>query len=142
MSTIKQTRTEVLALLDSRFVQDIVVQGIPDINTVLRNKTTGKIIPYIAVQFGDLQNSTGKSFMGPRGHDYDLPIYVQCISPDPMEALDLQDKLVDAMLGVSFDWTGNMAKRPGGGMFPMTNSNSATEAYVSASSFGLPVQFE
>ena len=141
MSTIGATQEEILTLLDTQFVQPIVEQGIPDIYTVRRN-TSGKIDPYIAIQFGDLQNSTGKSFIGPRGHDYDMPIYIQCIAPDPKIARQLQNKLVNVMLGVSFDWSGNMAKRPGGGMFPMTNSNSATEAYVSASSFGLPVQFE
>lgn len=141
MSTIGATQEEILALLDTQFVQPIVEQGIPDIYTVRRNKT-GAIEPYIAIQFGDLQNATGKSFIGPRGHDYDMPIYVQCIAPDPKIARQLQNKLVNALLGISFDWSGNMAKRAGGGMFPMTNSNSATEAYVSASSFGLPVQFE
>jgi hypothetical protein len=141
VSTIGATQEEILSLLDSQFAQPIVEQGIPDIYTVRRNNS-GAIDPYIAIQFGDLQNSTGKSFIGPRGHDYDMPIYVQCIAPDPKIARQLQNKLVNVMLGVSFDWSGNMAKRPGGGMFPMTNSNSATEAYVSASSFGLPVQFE
>lgn len=141
MSTIGATQEEILALLDTEFVQPIIEQGIPDINTVKRNGV-GKIEPYIAIQFGDLQNSTGKSFIGPRGHDYDMPIYVQCIAPEPKIARQLQNKLVNVLLGISFDWSGNMAKRPGGGMFPMTNSNSATEAYVSASSFGLPVQFE
>lgn len=141
MSTIGATQEEILTLLDTQFVQPIVEQGIPDIYTVRRNNS-GAIEPYIAIQFGDLQNSTGKSFIGPRGHDYDMPIYAQCIAPDPKIARQLQNKLVNVLLGISFDWSGNMAKRPGGGMFPMTNSNSATEAYVSASSFGLPVQFE
>lgn len=141
MSTIGATQEEILTLLDVQFVQPIIEQGIPDIYTVRRNNS-GSIEPYIAIQFGDLQNSTGKSFIGPRGHDYDMPIYVQCIAPDPKIARQLQNKLVNVLLGISFDWSGNMAKRPGGGMFPMTNSNSATEAYVSASSFGLPVQFE
>lgn len=141
MSTIQETQESVLTLLRDELAQPVIEQGIPDIETVERN-TVGDIDPYFAVQFGDLQNSTGKSFMGPRGHDYDMPIYVQCIAPDPSTARKLQNKMVDVMLGVSFDWSGDMAKRPGGGMFPMTNSNSATEAYVTASSFGLPVQFD
>lgn len=141
MSTIQETQESVLTLLRDELAQPVIEQGIPDIETVERN-TVGDIDPYFAVQFGDLQNSTGKSFMGPRGHDYDMPIYVQCIAPDPSTARKLQNKMVDVMLGVSFDWSGDMAKRPGGGMFPMTNSNRATEAYVTASSFGLPVQFD
>lgn len=142
MSSIDQTQEEILALLDTSFVQNIVEQGIPDINTVIRNSITGKIDPYIAIQFGDLQNARGKSMVGPRGHDYALPIYLQCIAPDPKVARKLQNKLVDVLLGEGFPWSGSMEKRPGGGIFPMTNSNSATEAYVAASSFGLLVQFE
>lgn len=141
MPTLEQTQESILTLLDARFAQPVVEQGIPDIQTVRRN-SAGNIDPYIAIQFGELQNSTGKSFIGPRGHDYDMPIYVQCIAPEPGIARRLQNKLADVLLGVSFEWSGNMAKRPGGGMFPMTNSNGATEAYTSASSFGLPVQFE
>lgn len=141
MSTIEQTQDDILTLLDTRFAQPIVEQGIPDINTVRRN-TAGQIEPYIAIQFGDLQNATGKSMIGPRGHDYAMPIYVQCIAPEPKMARRLQNKLVDILLGEGFPWSGSMEKRAGGGMFPMTNSNSATEAYVAASSFGLLVQFE
>ncbi len=140
-STIGITQEEMLALLNAQFVQPIVEQGIPDINTVRRN-TAGDIDPYIAVQFGDLQQGASRSFVGPRGDDYVMPIYFQCIAPEAGIARGLQNKLVDILLGEGFPWSGSVRKRPGGAMFPMTNSNSATEAYTAPSSFGLLVQFE
>lgn len=141
MSTIEQTQDEILELMDTEFVQPVVEQGIVDIDTVKRN-LAGDVEPYIAIHFGMIQNGRGKSFVGPRGHDYILPIYVQAITPDPTLARRLQNKIVDVLLGEGFPWSGQIEQRPGGAIFPMTNSNSATEAYVSASSFGLLVQFE
>lgn len=140
-STIGITQAEMLALLDAEFVQPIVEQGIPDIDTVRRN-SVGEIEPYIAIQFGDLQQQGATSFVGPRGDDYVMPFYAQCIAPEVGVARGLQNKLVNVLLGEGFPWSGNVRKRPGGPMFPMTNSNSATEAYTAPSSFGLLVQFE
>lgn len=141
MPTISQTQEEILELLQNEFAQPIVEQGIPDISTVKRN-LAGEIDPYIAIQFGDLQQGRATSMVGPRGDDYILPIYVQCIAPEVGIARKLQNKILDVMLGAGFPWSGNVRKRPGGGMFTMTNSNSATEAYTFPASFGLTVQFE
>lgn len=142
MSTIGLTQEEMLSLIDAAFVQPVVEQGIPDINTVRRNTTTGKIEPYIAVQFGGLQQQGARSFVGPRGDDYVMPFYAQCIAPEAKTARQLQNKLMDVLLGAGFPWSGNVRQRSGGPLFPMTNSNSATEAYTAPSSFGLLVQFE
>lgn len=141
MPSISQTQEEILELLRDEFAQPIVEQGVPDISTVKRN-LAGDIDPYIAVQFGDLQQGRATSMVGPRGDDYILPIYVQCIAPEVGIARELQNKILDVMLGAGFPWSGNVRKRPGGGMFTMTNSNSATEAYTFPASFGLTVQFE
>lgn len=141
MPSISQTQEEILELLRDEFAQPIVEQGVPDISTVKRNGV-GDIDPYIAVQFGDLQQGRATSMVGPRGDDYILPIYVQCIAPEVGIARELQNKILDVMLGAGFPWSGNVRKRPGGGMFTMTNSNSATEAYTFPASFGLTVQFE
>lgn len=141
MQTISQTQTEILELLDTAFAQPIVEQGIPDIETVLRNPS-GQIDPYIAIQFGDLQQGRTYSFVGPRGDDYVMPLYFQCIAPKASIARGMYNKLMDVFLGEDFPWSGNVRKRAGGGMFTMTNSSSATEAYSFPASFGLLVQFE
>lgn len=141
MANISETQTEILALLGTAFAQPIVEQGVPDIETVRRNPS-GQIDPYIAIQFGDLQQGRTYSFVGPRGDDYVMPLYFQCIAPKAGIARDLYNKLLDVFLGEDFPWSGNVRKRAGGGMFTMTNSNSATEAYSFPASFGLLVQFE
>lgn len=142
MSNIDTIEHQILDYVKSKFVQPIIEQSIPDIQTVRRNASTGQIEPYIAIQLGDLQQGRGKSFAGPRGDDYILPIYFQAIAPTIEVARGLRNKLVDVFLGEDFPWTGNVRKRPGGGYFPMTNSNNATEAYAAPSSFGILVQFE
>lgn len=141
MANISETQTAILELLGTAFAQPIVEQGVPDIETVLRNPS-GQIDPYIAIQFGDLQQGRTYSFVGPRGDDYIMPLYFQCIAPKADIARGLYNKLMDVFLGEDFPWSGNVRKRAGGGMFTMTNSNSATEAYAAPASFGLLVQFE
>lgn len=140
-SKIEDIQQAILDYLDLQFAQPVVEQGVADANTVLRN-AAGAIDPYIAIQFGDLQQGVARSMIGPRGDDYILPMYFQCIAPTPALARKIQNKLLDVMLGAQFPWAGNVRKRPGGGMFSTTNSSAATEAYTMPSSFGLVVQFE
>lgn len=142
MSNLETIEEQILDYLRTVItVRPIIEQGIPDINTVRRNKA-GDIEPYYAIQLGDLQNGRAKSFAGPRGDDYIMPIYLQCIAPTIDIARKMRGEIMDVFLGESFPWTGNVRKRPGGGFFPMTNSNNATEAYSAPSSFGILIQFD
>lgn len=115
-------------------------QGIPDADTV--RKVDGKIEPYIALQFGDLQRRVnGETFAGVRTFDYELPIYVQVCAAEPRLVRQISNGVVlDKLLGFSTRWTGEVRKRPGGAMWPITNSTGATEAYVFPSSYALTVQ--
>lgn len=118
----------------------VAEQAIPDAETVV--KVGGKIEPYIALQFGDLQDRAGgRGFTGVRHNDYELPIYIQVVSADMSKARKIRDGAVlDMMLGFSQAWAGEVRKRPGGGMWPITNSNGATEAYLYPSSWAVTVQ--
>lgn len=121
--------------------QEVVEQAVPDVASVKRN-AAGKITPYIAVQFGDIQEGRGHNFAGPRHDDYQLPVYIQVIAADAKDARKGYNRVIDKMLGATFPWTGNIRKRPGGGMWAMTSSNGATEAYMFPASFTLLVQYE
>lgn len=140
-SNISSIQKAILAYLSDSFTQPVIEQGIPDAQTVRRNNL-GAIDPYIAIQFGDLQQGRNRSMAGTRGDDFILPMYFQCIAPTPEIARGIQNKVLDVLLGASFPWSGDVRKRPGGGMFTMTNSNGATECYAMPSSFGVVVQFE
>lgn len=140
-SNLESIQNGILAYLDDNLAQPVVEQGIPDAETVLRN-AAGNIDPYIAVQFGDIQQGRAHSMIGPRGDDYILPLYFQCVGPTPAIARGVQNRLLDLFLGAKFPWAGNVRKRPGGGMFSVTNSSASTEAYMMPSSFGIVVQFE
>lgn len=139
MFSVDDIQTRILAYLDDQFVQPVVDQAIPDIQTVRRNKQ-GQIEPYIAVQFGDLQDEGTRSMIGVRGDDFRMPIYIQVIAPTPKIARQISNKVVNVFLGETFPWAGTVRKRAGGGLWPIVNSNNATEAYMQPSSFGLVLE--
>lgn len=132
----------VLAHLRDEIPFEVVEHAIPDSETVLRDKTTGKIKPYIAVQFGDIIQQGSRSFNGPRGDDYTLPIYIQVIAPEPSDTRRGASKVTDVFLGEGFTWAGLVRKRLGGAMFPMEGTNAGTEAYIAPLSFGLLIQID
>lgn len=132
----------IIALLESAFAQPLVEQAVPDSKTVLRNESTGDIDPYIAYSFGDIQQGRAYSMVGPRGDDYDMPLYIQVVAPEAGIARRLGNKVRDVLLGEGFPWTGSIRKRPGGGMFPLVASTGATEAYIMPASFGVLIQFD
>ena len=53
----------------------------------------------------------------------------------------LWSRVLELLLGKQFSWTAEARKRPGGALFPITNTDNATEAFSFAASFGLPIQF-
>lgn len=129
-----------LARLESVLAQRVVEQAIPDTDTVLRITPGGMIEVYVAVQFGDLMEGQTHSAAGPIGDDYILPVYTQVVAPEPAIARKTANRVVGAVLGESFEWTGSIRKRLGGGLWPIVGSNGATEAYLAPASFSVPVQ--
>lgn len=140
MLNLVDVQDAILDQLASELTVPLVEQAIPDADTV--RKVGGKIEPYAALQFGDLQDRvSGRGFTGVRGNDYELPIYVQVVAAEATRARKLASgQVLDAMLGFMQSWTGEVRKRPGGGMWPITNSNGATEAYLVPSSWAVTVQ--
>lgn len=131
-----------LTVLENGLPQKVVEQSIPDVDTVERDEKSGMVIPYVSVQFGDLQQGRGYSFSGPRGDDYILPIYVQAVAPTPAIARRVGNLVRSVILGSDVKFSGSVRKRAGGGMFPIVSSNGATEAYVMPASFGVLIQYE
>ena len=132
---------QIYEALENAIPYPLVEQGVPDADTV--RKVNGKIEPYIALQFGDLQRGRlgGETFAGVRTFDYELPIYIQVCSANARMARQIAGGVVlDALLGLEFEWTGEVRKRPGGGMFSLTSSNGATECYMMPSSWAVTVQ--
>lgn len=142
MSNISDVQDAILEHLEDSIPQMVVEQAIPDAQTVLRD-SKGNVQVYVALQFGDLQRAyTGQAVAGVRHDDYELPVYIQVVAPQPKIARKLaSDKILDAMLGFSTDGTGEVRKRPGGGMWPILSSNGATAGYLFPSSYAVTVQF-
>ena len=116
-------------------------QAVPDAAS-LKRTPAGAVDVYITYQFGDIQASGVTSFAGPRADDYQMPLYVQVIAPTPQTARQVYNRLMDKLLGSTFPYTGNIRKRAGGGMWPITGSTNAVECYVFPASFGLLIQFD
>jgi hypothetical protein len=138
--TLGQTQEAIIEYVDSKFVQPIVEQGIPDTSTVRRNSVTKAIEPYLAYQLLPIRQGNVRSFAGPRGDDYDLIIQFQCIAPTAKVARQLSNKLIDEMLGETFPYAGSVRMRLDGGMVPVIASNAATEAYMVPTSFGIVLE--
>lgn len=132
---------QILGHMNSSIPQRVIEQAIPDPQTVERDEN-GKIPYYVAVQFGDIQDrARGKTFSGSRHDDYDLIIYTQVIGIDPATVRRIASGgVLDAMLGFEADWASYIRKRPGGGIWPITQSNEATEAYMFPGSWAITFQ--
>ena len=139
MFSLDRIQADILAYLKTQFVQPVIDQGYIDSVTIRRN-SQGKIEPYIAVDFGDEQSGGATSMVGAWGDDYVMPLYFRVVAPTPEVARALKNKLTRVFLGKTFAWSGQIRKRPGGGMWPVINSNNATEAYICPASFGVLVQ--
>lgn len=137
--SVDDIQDQILDYLAAEINHPVVDQAIPDINTVERD-TLGRIKPYVAIQFGDLQDDGTRSMIGVRGNDYRMPIYIQAIAPTPKGARSISNKVTNVFLGETFPWAGTVRKRAGGGMWPITNSNFATEAYMQPASFSLVLE--
>lgn len=140
MLNLVAVQDQIFAHLDSSIPQDLFEQAIPDADTV--RKVSGKIVPYVAVQFAGLsERGTGATFDGVRTFDYDLSIQVQVVASKPEIARKiLFGNVYDAMIGLKFDWIGEIRPTSLGGIFPITASNGATEAYQAASGFVATLQ--
>lgn len=136
---LSDIKAEIREYIRDQFSQPVVEQSVPDYKSVRRE--AGAIVPYIAFHFGDLQRMYrgGQGFSGTRYNDHELPIYFQAIASTPEKASAIADRVIDVMLGADFEFTGQIRKRPGGGMFPIVESNAATEAYQFPSSFAVTV---
>lgn len=139
VDSLTATQDEAITLLKSLSPLKWVEQGIPD-GTNVERRADGKIKPYFAYQFGDTQQEGSRSFHGPKGDDYVVPLYVQCVAPSAGEARAMANLVTMGALGATFTYGGSLRKRPGGALWPIIASNAAIEAYEAAISFGLLVQ--
>lgn len=137
--TLNETQDQILAILDAATVFPVEEHAIPDVSSVPRDPTGG-ILPYIAVQFGDLIPDGATSFGGARADDYILPVYLQVVAAKPRDSRHGANQMTDVFLGASFPASGQVRKRVAGAQFPMENTAGGVEAYIFPLAFGVPVQ--
>lgn len=141
MYSIEDIQDAILDLLTAEMAPwKVVEQAVPNTKTVKRDEK-GQIVPYVAIQFGDLAEGSTHNMATPLGDDYRIPFYVQAVAPVPDRARKIANKVIRVVLAKDFPWSGSVRKRPGGGMWPIVSSDGATEAYQFPASFSVPVQY-
>lgn len=128
--SIEDIQDGILEHLRGALIQEVYDDYIPNTKTLRRNES-GEVVPYLVVQFGDLQPQNAYAMTGSWDDDYGMPVYIQAISADPKIARRLANKVVRVLLGQAFPWSGQMRKRPGFNMFTIDSSDSSVEAYAS-----------
>lgn len=129
----------ILDLLRENLAQPVYEVAIPDPDTVERNESQS-IEPYVAVQFGDLQQIGSRNMQSTVNDDYRLPIYIQSVGPTAAIARRIATRVNRVMLGTMVPYGGEIRKRAGGGMFPLIASSGAIEAFQMPASFAAPIQ--
>lgn len=137
--TLTVVQDQILALLRSSLAQPVHEVALPDADTLIRDQN-GKFTPYVAIQFGDIQQQGARNMANAINHNYVMPIYCGSAGPDANIARRIANKLNVVLLGYTSDYTGEMEKRAGGMMYPIPAQMGAIEAYVSPASFGIPVE--
>lgn len=140
-NSVDVTIEEVLTYLEDNLAQEVIEQAFIDADTVLRDNQ-GRVKPFVAVSFGDLQQGRLKSMASVTGDDHTLPLRIQAVGPTPKVTRQLWSRTLELLLGKQFTWTGETRKRPGGALFPIANTDNSTEAFSFAASFGIPIQFQ
>ena len=141
MYSLDEAQDAILEYLDNEMFEKIIEQSITD-GLLVERDYSGELKPYIAVDFGDLAEAGARTAAGPKTYDYALPIRCRVIASDPTEARKIANRLVRKMLGFSTDWSGGVTKSRAAGLFPITTSNMATQAYQMATGFNLTLQLQ
>lgn len=143
--SIALMRDDIVAKAETDFAQPIYRGGVPTLETLVLGPS-GRISPYIVINFSDIIRQGSKNFAGTRGDDHLQPINFFCVAPHPVSASDapiaeqLQIKVIDKFLGYNVLYGGEMVKRPGGATFVMADSSGRPVADVSFVSFNVTVQ--
>lgn len=140
MLNIVEVQDQIFTSLETAIPQKLYEQGIPDADTI--RKVGGKVVPYVALQFGTLADTrSGRSFSGARTFDYELPVQVQVVAADPSVARKIMfSNVYSAIVGLQVKWISEVVPDRIGGVFPITTSSGATEAYQYASGFKCTLQ--
>lgn len=139
MGSIEAAQDDVLTYLRAELAQPVYEVSIPDSQTVIRN-SHGMIDPYVAIQFGDLQQGVTFNMATSLGDDYTLPVYLEAVAPTAEIARRMGARITGLLLGYSPPFCGQFRKRSGGLVYPLTASNAAVEAYMMPASFATMIQ--
>lgn len=140
MLNIVEVQDSIIETLRDELNFPVYEQGVEDAMTV--KKVAGRVEPYVAIQFGSMTpRARGRTFVGVRTFDYELAMQVQVVAASGELARKIMyGNVYDVMIGLRFRWLSQIEPDRIGGLFPITTSNGATEAYQAASGFRATLQ--
>lgn len=98
----------------------------------------GWFSPYVVYQLGDTRQEGATSFIGPKGDQYTMPVYVQIVAPNDSVGGLIRNKLVTAFIGHNFEWSGPARKNQAGAIYTMKRADGTTRASIMPCSFTIP----
>ena len=140
MNELDVVQDEILGVLTAAFSKQKVVEGaLPDETTPLRDDR-GRFTPYVALQFGDLQQNGSRNMATSAMHNYVMPFMLVMVAPDAVTARKMMNRANVALLGFSSRLGGEIFKRPSGMTYIIPAQQGAIEAFASPASFAIPVE--
>lgn len=112
--------------------QDFFTQLVSD-TVILKRDARGKVVPYVAFQFGDIRYAGNETFAGARSANYRIPIKGKIVvAGEDYDIGDgLRDRFYNLFYGSSFEWAGEIRPMEGiSSEFPLRKSDGATEAII------------
>lgn len=149
-SSLTIIRDDIMDYTRANFAQPVHRGGVPTLETL--RLTSGRLRPYLVVNFSDIIRQGSKSFGGTRGDDYIQPVNFFCVAPHKLTDADqdiaeeLQIRVIQGsgafpgITGHNVPYGGEMVKRGGGGMYVMSDASSKPVADIAFASFSVTVQ--
>ena len=121
--------------------QSVIEQAVVDSTTLVRGPN-GVIKPYIAYSTGDLMPIGPRSFAGPGGDSYRLPIHLKIVVPGDgvKTGKKLYWRALQYFLASDHPWASEVRKTVGGSQIPIKKSDGSIEAIVFPAGFSVNVQ--
>lgn len=133
------SQQNLIDLLKNNFAQKSYEIAVPEPETLKRN-AKGEVDPYIAYQFGNLQDGYSETFAGVVSGDFWLHFNMQVVASDAALARKISNKMMRVFLGYSETYGGEVKPRLGGVMQSYGNMDGTIAAYVFPVSFGVKIQ--
>lgn len=138
MLNIESLRNEIIDLLNDYSNLTVYRGGVPTTETI--KYENGNLIPYAVCNFSEVIPGNDRSFLGARGDGYVFVFRIYVIAKDVAIAENWQSRFDDLLIGFTPEYSGEINKRFGGGVYTMYNERGGIEAFATAGTYNFQMQ--